>query len=545
MPALREIYAEYDIRFDPRGQLPRGRAAVTDLRQRLQGLVPLADAARSAFLQLGAAIGAAALVRGTARFVVSTMNMGDALDDTSQQLGLTVRQLQAFQHAAGLAGVDSTAFALALRTLQTNTAAAATGGGEAAASFRRLGVEVRDANGELRPGNAILLDVARQLSAVEDSAERVALAQQLMGRSGRRMIPMLAELRDGAGGVEAELDRLGGGMSELAVRQSVSLTHNLARLRLAFVSIRSVIATRVFPVVDRAVVFMTRLAAGIGRVVDRSHILSATLVVLIGTIAATVSAAIAMNPAAAATALAFAGLVAVLVLLALALDDVMVGLDGGKSLTREWIDDLGEMIGIVNAGETAFKALGAALEWVETMWMRAHAAFAGFTGFGAFIDTDSYGQEQANIHRGASSLRAQAIGGYENAAGRNNLPGQNTIARFLLGAADSVAGLVGGGGSRDIYDAAAGQRRSRGENLAAAAHAVQAPGARYIPQAAPPVQNIEAPMTVNVVANEATDAQEVGRIVAARVREEQARQNREIQAVLVPATLAPATGTGT
>jgi hypothetical protein len=52
-------------------------------------------------------------------------------------------------------------------------------------------------------------------------------------------------------------------------------------------------------------------------------------------------------------------------------------------------------------------------------------------------------------------------------------------------------------------------------------------------------------MTVNVVANEATDAQEVGRIVAARVREEQARQNREIQAVLVPATLAPATGTGT
>src|SRR3546814_12756762 len=60
-------------------------------------------------------------------------------------------------------------------------------------TFGRLGVRVRDANGQVRSTEAVFRDVAEALSRVPSQAERVSIANRLMGESGARLLPILSQ----------------------------------------------------------------------------------------------------------------------------------------------------------------------------------------------------------------------------------------------------------------------------------------------------------------------------------------------------------------
>jgi len=534
MPALREIFAEYDIRFDPRRQLTRGNQSVNQVRDRLRALTPVVQAASSAFGRLAVAVGGAAMVRSMGRFIGGIIRAGDDLDKTSQQLGLTVRQLQVFRHAAQLGGVDAAAFSQSMRQMQQDY-------------FRRLGVDVRHANGELLTGRELLIAVGRGLQGVTNSTERTAIAQRILGESGSRLMPMLASIANGTEDLERELDTLGGGLSELAVRRSVELTDSLARLRVSFDSFRSAIAVRVIPAINWITRTFTRLIVGVGDIVEHSHIMEVGLVGLVAAITLTTTALLAMSP----TALVIAVIAVAVAALVLVIDDLWVGMNGGKSVIRDLIDAGGELVGVTNAGTRALNAMADALKAIQQRASQTYNFVAGLLNLPAFTDSSQDGgfgelglQQGQNIQRGFSGAVSDFY---------SSIP--------VVGPAMARAAL--GSSATDAQSTALQRRRIGGEAPRAhlltvrpdvappptAADRFRAGGLSpradllMTPRNQPVNQTVTAPMTVNVVANEATDAQEVGRIVETKVRAAQERQNRELQAALLPAGAAAQGGT--
>ena len=413
--------------------------------------------------------------------------------------------------------------------------------------FRRLGVNVQDSDGELRPVNDLLVDVARGLTDMDNATERVAVSSTLMGRSGRRLLPMMAGIANGTEAAEAELERLGGGMSELAVRRSVELTDNMARLRVSFDSFRSAIAVRVIPAIDWLTRTFTRLIVGVGDIVEHSHIMEVGLVAVVAAVTIATGALLAMSP----TALVIAAVAVAVAALVLVIDDLWVGMEGGKSTIRDLIDAGGELVGVTNAGTRALDAMSDALKAIQQRASQAYNFVAGLLNLPAFTDSSQDGgfgelglQQGQGIQRGF----AGAVSGFFNSI---PVVGPD-MARAALGsfATDEQATAlqrqrIGGEAPRaglltvrpDVAPPPTAADRFRAGGLNPRADLLMTPRTQ------PVNQTVTAPMTVNVVANEATDAQEVGRIVEGKVRAAQERQNRELQAALLPAGAAAQGGT--
>lgn len=165
------------------------------LQKAEQRLKAFGEGVRSVGLKLGA-LGSAALtfLGGTVKAFVAT---GDALDEMSARTGVSVETLSELGWAADLAGADLETLETGLRKMQKVVTEAATGSASATEALGRLGLSVTDLV-NLNPEQQFKL-IADRLSKVQDPTLRAALAMEVFGKSGTRLLPMLA---DGAKGLE-------------------------------------------------------------------------------------------------------------------------------------------------------------------------------------------------------------------------------------------------------------------------------------------------------------------------------------------------------
>src|SRR3546814_17451657 len=104
-------------------------------------------------------------------------------------MGVTTDGLQVMQFASVQAGVGVEELRVGLSTLSRQIGEAVGANTAMADTFGRLGVRVRDATGQVRSTEAVFRDVAEVLSRVPSQAERVSIANRLMGESGARLLP--------------------------------------------------------------------------------------------------------------------------------------------------------------------------------------------------------------------------------------------------------------------------------------------------------------------------------------------------------------------
>lgn len=76
-----------------------------------------------------------------------------------------------------------------------------------------LGFALRDAEGNLRPLNELLPEIADKFKNMADGPEKTALALKLFGRSGAELLPFLNKGAEGLAGLGREADKLGITMS--------------------------------------------------------------------------------------------------------------------------------------------------------------------------------------------------------------------------------------------------------------------------------------------------------------------------------------------
>ena len=222
------------------------KTAFDSIKRGLGGLTDTAKSVNGVLANLGVAVS----VAGLTAMVKSTIDTGDALDEMSQRVGVSVETLSVWKPAAEQSGVSSESFEKGLRKLSTTMLEAATGSEDAARGFSAVGVEFKNQDGTLRATDQVLLDLAERFKAMPDGAEKTALAVQLFGKSGAELIPFLNQGRDGINELAAEMQTLGVQMSSETAAQAGNFNDALDKLKLATTSIGNQIIASLLPALN-------------------------------------------------------------------------------------------------------------------------------------------------------------------------------------------------------------------------------------------------------------------------------------------------------
>lgn len=168
---------------------------------------------------------------GVAIAINKSLHEADKLGKLAQSIGLPVEELSKLKHAADLSGVSTDDFGKAIVKLSKNMSDVAGGGtGPAAEAFRKMGVSVTDANGQLKSSSTVLDDVADKFESYRDGAAKSALAVAVFGKAGANLIPMLNAGASGLREAKQEAEEFGLVVDKKTAVAAENFNDNMTRL---------------------------------------------------------------------------------------------------------------------------------------------------------------------------------------------------------------------------------------------------------------------------------------------------------------------------
>ncbi len=252
--ALREVLARFGVSFDDK-ELKAGDKAVDGLVGKLTSL--------------GGLLVGGAVIHGIKSFITDIVEQADAINDQAKVLGVSTKELQAWQYAAKLSGIEAGEMTGALGKFNKNVAEAGKGTGPAADAFRSLGVNVKDASGKLGQPIDLLEGIAGGLAKIENPAERTNALMSLFGKSGAKLGPLFAEGAEGIAKLKAEFEDLGGGFSDDFIQSAAEMDDAVDRLSFSWLSFKARFAGLVLPTIQYFITIATKATVAIGKWTDK------------------------------------------------------------------------------------------------------------------------------------------------------------------------------------------------------------------------------------------------------------------------------------
>lgn len=137
---------------------------------------------------------AAAVVEAAiAAVTYKSAKWADDVNTLSKKYSIGTDKLQMYSAAANLVDTDVEAITKSHIKLERSMYSAQGGTGAAAETFKKLGVEVTNADGSLRDSDAVWQDTISALGGMTNETERDAYALQLMGKSAADLNPLIED----------------------------------------------------------------------------------------------------------------------------------------------------------------------------------------------------------------------------------------------------------------------------------------------------------------------------------------------------------------
>ena len=227
----------------------------------IKGLTGRMGGLKTAAIGVGIAAGAAA-VGGIAAFAKSSISAfaqaGDEVQKMSLRVGFSTEALSELKHAAELSGTSLGSLENGVKRMQRTILDAENGLSTAVDAFEMLGVEMADVEGKTPEEQFTLLSNA--LADVEDASRRSALAQQVFGRAGTQLLPMLAAGKDGLAAMRQEAHDLGMVFDQQSADSAAEYNDALTKLSGAFNGIKFAVGKALIPVLIPLIEKLTHLA---------------------------------------------------------------------------------------------------------------------------------------------------------------------------------------------------------------------------------------------------------------------------------------------
>ena len=189
------------------------------------------------------ALFAAAAVAGFSAFVKGAIDSADAFGKLSTRTGIAADKLQAYANAGKLADVSQSDLETGLRTLARTQGEAADGVKTYSEAYAKLGLSVKKADGSLKPSDELLGEIADKFADLPNGPEKAAIAMDIFGRSGSKLITLLN------GGTEA-LERFNYETSENFAQNAEYFNDQISILQIQFEGFRMQLADALLPALN-------------------------------------------------------------------------------------------------------------------------------------------------------------------------------------------------------------------------------------------------------------------------------------------------------
>lgn len=229
---------------------------LTGIDSKIQGMKNQLRMAGAGMLAVGGAITATAVMS-----LKSFANMGDEVAKLSAKTGFSTESLSEWRHVLELSGASLGTLETSTKRMSSAIIDAQSGLAESQRAFDQLGLSIDDIIG-LSPEEQFE-KIAYALAGLEDHALKSALAQDLFGRSGTELLPMLSLSKEEIAGLKQETHDLGEVFNLEAANSAVNLKDALKRVDDAMNGLKMVIAEQLVPVLMPLIESVKNIVKGV------------------------------------------------------------------------------------------------------------------------------------------------------------------------------------------------------------------------------------------------------------------------------------------
>lgn len=153
-------------------------------------------------------------------WIVAAASAGDRVDKLSQKMNLSRKEFQEWDYITKQSGTSMEALSMGMKTLAVQAEA----DGKA---FETLGINVKDANGNIKDQGTLFNETISALFKYENTTERLAVASKLFGRGAQELAPILNAGSKEIENLRKRAHELGLVMNDEAVNASVEFRDRL------------------------------------------------------------------------------------------------------------------------------------------------------------------------------------------------------------------------------------------------------------------------------------------------------------------------------
>jgi Phage-related minor tail protein len=228
----------------------------------------------------GLSMAATGAISGLAGIAVKAAKDADDLYTLAKQTGLSTKELQKMQYASDLIDVDTDTIVSGIRKLKKNL-----DGQEK--TWKKLGVNVKNANGEYRDITDIFYDTVAALGNIENETERDTLAMDLFGKSADELAGIIDDGGAALKRLGAEAENMGVIISQDDLDKANELNDTLDKLK---AEVLPVIAQLGVQIADAIMPYIPQIQAGIEKVLEVLKNVSPETIAIVGAVLAVSSA---------------------------------------------------------------------------------------------------------------------------------------------------------------------------------------------------------------------------------------------------------------
>lgn len=201
--------------------------------------------------------------------VVGFTDMGEAVYKGALRSGMAVEEYQRMKYVADQSGVSIESLEGAMGKLNAQTAKAASGGNKNLAGlYQRLGVSMRDGNGEVRSAIDLLPQLADAFQRNKNPAVQARMGVALFGKAWGEMAPLLMEGSDGINQSLERFKRLKGVMNLDDIKGAKELGDKFKDLSFVTKGFQNTIAKELVPVLGPLIEDIVQWAAANRKVIS-------------------------------------------------------------------------------------------------------------------------------------------------------------------------------------------------------------------------------------------------------------------------------------
>ncbi|WMJ78484.1 MULTISPECIES: phage tail protein [unclassified Sedimentibacter] len=195
----------------------------------------------------GLAIGAGATAAGVALLGVANKaaETTDHIDKMSQKIGMSKEGFQEWDFILSQNGASIDSMQSGMKTLTNQVDELSKGGKVATDAFSQLGLSYEDMAGLSQ--EEIFEKTVIALQGVEDTTKRAAIANDLLGKSGSELAPLLNAGADSVEAMKKQAKDLGLVLSDDAVNAGVKFTDTMDQLKRSFGAVFTQVGAAVMP----------------------------------------------------------------------------------------------------------------------------------------------------------------------------------------------------------------------------------------------------------------------------------------------------------